>query len=99
MGVTPEFIDEARDGFGAMVKRTYGSTEAPTVTTASWDDPPEKARDTDGHSVGGAEISVVTPGTVQPVYLPWLPICGSGTADFGYHLSSDTPVTVSVPAA
>jgi cyclohexanecarboxylate-CoA ligase len=67
MGVTPEFIDEARDGFGAMVKRTYGSTEAPTVTTASWDDPPEKARDTDGHSVGGAEISVVTPGTVQPV--------------------------------
>ena len=67
MGVTPEFVDEARDGFGAMVTRTYGSTEAPTVTTASWDDPPEKARDTDGHSVGDAEISVVEPGTVRPV--------------------------------
>jgi cyclohexanecarboxylate-CoA ligase len=65
MGVTPEFIDEARDGFGAMVKRTYGSTEAPTMTTSSWQDPPDKARDTDGHSVGGAEIRVVAPGTVR----------------------------------
>ena len=67
MGVTPEFVDEAREGFGAMVKRTYGSTEAPTVTTASWDDPPDKARDTDGHPVGDAEVAVVTPGTVSPV--------------------------------
>jgi acyl-CoA synthetase (AMP-forming)/AMP-acid ligase II len=63
MGVTPEFIDAAREGLGAMVKRTYGSTEAPTVTTSSWQDSAEKARDTDGHSVGDAEIRVVEPGT------------------------------------
>jgi len=66
-GVTPEFIDLAREGFGAMVKRTYGSTEAPTVTTTCWDDPPEMARDTDGHAVGDAEIRVAVPGTVRPV--------------------------------
>jgi cyclohexanecarboxylate-CoA ligase len=63
MGVTPEFIDAAREGLGALVKRTYGSTEAPTVTTSSWQDSAEKARDTDGHSVGDAEIRVVEPGT------------------------------------
>jgi acyl-CoA synthetase (AMP-forming)/AMP-acid ligase II len=61
-GVTPEFVDMARKGLGAVVKRTYGSTEAPTVSTSSWEDPPERARDTDGHSVGDAEIKVVEPG-------------------------------------
>src|SRR5665811_1990545 len=45
MGVTPEFIDAAREGLGAMVKRTYGSTEAPTITTSSWQDGMDKARD------------------------------------------------------
>jgi cyclohexanecarboxylate-CoA ligase len=63
MGVTPEFIDAAREGLGAVVKRTYGSTEAPTVTTSSWQDSADKARETDGHSVGDAEIRVVEPGT------------------------------------
>jgi cyclohexanecarboxylate-CoA ligase len=67
MGVTPEFIDTAREGLGAMVKRTYGSTEAPTVTTSTLEDGPEKARDTDGHSVGDAEIKVVVPGTGRAV--------------------------------
>ncbi|HEY4928263.1 MAG TPA: AMP-binding protein [Acidimicrobiales bacterium] len=67
MGVTPEFIDAAREGLGAMVKRTYGSTEAPTVTTSSWQDTPDQARDTDGHSVGEAELAVVEPGTTRAV--------------------------------
>ena len=67
MGVTPEFIDTAREGLGALVKRTYGSTEAPTVTTSAWWDPADKARDTDGHSVGGAALRVVDPVTGRPV--------------------------------
>lgn len=67
MGVTPEFIDAAREGLGAMVKRTYGSTEAPTVTTSSWLDASDKARDTDGHSVGDAVIRVVDPATDRPL--------------------------------
>jgi cyclohexanecarboxylate-CoA ligase len=67
MGVTPEFIDTAREGLGAMVKRTYGSTEAPTVTTSTREDGPDRARDTDGHSVGAAEIRVVDPATDRPL--------------------------------
>ncbi|HUD18241.1 MAG TPA: fatty acid--CoA ligase family protein, partial [Acidimicrobiales bacterium] len=63
MGVTPEFIDSAREGLGAAVKRTYGSTEAPTVTTSTWQDGPARARDTDGHSVGDAVIRVADPVT------------------------------------
>ena len=58
MGVTPEFIDTAREAFGAMVKRTYGSTEAPTVTTSTFDDPPDRARDTDGHPLGDGEVRI-----------------------------------------
>jgi cyclohexanecarboxylate-CoA ligase len=61
MGVTPEFIDLARQELGATVKRTYGSTEAPTVTTCTAEDGPDKARDTDGHSVGDAVIRVADP--------------------------------------
>ena len=67
MGVTPEFIDTAREAFGAMVKRTYGSTEAPTITTSAFDDSPDRARDTDGHSVGDGEVRVVDPSTDRPV--------------------------------
>ena len=67
MGVTPEFIDSARLAFGAMVKRTYGSTEAPTVTTSTFEDGPDRARDTDGRSVGEAVIRVVDPATDRPV--------------------------------
>jgi len=67
MGVTPEFIDSARQAFGATVKRTYGSTEAPTITTSTFEDPPERARDTDGHPLGDAEVRVVEPGTDRPV--------------------------------
>ncbi len=67
MGVTPEFIDIARQEFGATVKRTYGSTEAPTVTTCTAEDGADKARDTDGHSVGDAVIRIVAPGTNRKV--------------------------------
>jgi cyclohexanecarboxylate-CoA ligase len=55
-GVTPAFVDEATERLGAFVKRSYGSTEAPTVTTTWADDPPERARDTDGRVTGGMEI-------------------------------------------
>lgn len=63
MGVTPAFVDRAREGLGARVKRTYGSTEAPTITTSTAADPAERARDTDGRSVGDGVVRVVDPGT------------------------------------
>jgi acyl-CoA synthetase (AMP-forming)/AMP-acid ligase II len=61
MGVTPEFIGAARQELDATVKRTYGSTEAPTVTTCTAADGPDRARDTDGHSVGDCVIRIVDP--------------------------------------
>ncbi len=63
MGVTPEFIEAAHQGLGAIVKRSYGSTEAPTVSTCTNDDPQERCRDTDGRAVGQAEIRAVDPAT------------------------------------
>ncbi len=65
MGVTPEFVDKARRGLGATVKRTYGSTEAPTITTSTVADGPDRARDTDGHPVGDGVVLVVDPGATR----------------------------------
>jgi acyl-CoA synthetase (AMP-forming)/AMP-acid ligase II len=67
MGVTPEFIEAARAAFGSMVKRTYGSTEAPTMTTWTASDDPDKARDTDGRPMGDGVIRVVDPLTGRMV--------------------------------
>jgi cyclohexanecarboxylate-CoA ligase len=67
--VTPAFVEDTARVFDCRVKRTYGSTEAPTVTTSTNDDPFEKARDTDGRATGLVELLVVDPehGTPQPV--------------------------------
>jgi cyclohexanecarboxylate-CoA ligase len=58
-GVTPAFVTEASAALGAVVKRTYGSTEAPTITTSGADDPPDRACLTDGRATGEAEVRVV----------------------------------------
>jgi cyclohexanecarboxylate-CoA ligase len=59
--VTPAFVEDTARVFDCRVKRTYGSTEAPTVTTSMSDDPFEKARDTDGRAVGQVELRIVDP--------------------------------------
>jgi cyclohexanecarboxylate-CoA ligase len=61
--VTPAFVEETARTFDCRVKRTYGSTEAPTVTTSTDDDPFEQARDTDGRAVGYVELRVSEPET------------------------------------
>jgi acyl-CoA synthetase (AMP-forming)/AMP-acid ligase II len=63
MTVSPDFVEATASAFGATVKRTYGSTEAPTITTSTWNDPPERARHTEGRTVSGAELRVVDPET------------------------------------
>jgi cyclohexanecarboxylate-CoA ligase len=55
-GVTPAFVTEATERLDCLVKRTYGSTEAPTVTTSMVGDPPERARTTDGRATGIARL-------------------------------------------
>ena len=67
MSVAPTFVQSVSEAFGATVKRTYGSTEAPTITTSAWDDPPERARDTDGRVVSQAELRLVDPVTGRVV--------------------------------
>ncbi|HLG00655.1 MAG TPA: class I adenylate-forming enzyme family protein [Acidimicrobiia bacterium] len=71
-GVTPSFVDAARREFGAVVKRTYGSTEAPTVTTSHAGDDAGRAQDTDGRATGDVELLVVDPETLEA--------CPPGTA-------------------
>jgi len=61
--VSPAFVDATAAAFGCRVKRTYGSTEAPTVTTSGPDDPPGRARDTDGRALGELELEVRDPDT------------------------------------
>ena len=57
-GVSPAFASRARAELGVVVKRAYGSTEAPTITTSRHDDPPERMVSTDGRPFGGSEIRV-----------------------------------------
>ena len=61
MGVRPEFIEAASAGLGAIGKRSYGSSEAPTGATCTNDDPPERCRDTDGRARGQTELRIVDP--------------------------------------
>ena len=63
--VTPAFVHRARDAFGCTVKRAYGSTEAPTVTTCTNDDDPERMADTDGHPFSPTQIRVDEHGEIQ----------------------------------
>ena len=53
--VTPAFVEATAAAFGCRVKRTYGSTEAPTVTTSTHGDP-AGAGETDGRAVGEVEL-------------------------------------------
>lgn len=62
-GVTPAFVADARDRLDATVKRTYGSTEAPTVTTSTPRDSARQARDTDGRPVSAVRLRVSDPVT------------------------------------
>jgi cyclohexanecarboxylate-CoA ligase len=55
-GVTPSFVAEAADRLGARVKRSYGSTEAPTITSSSARDSAPRAAETDGRPVGQCEL-------------------------------------------
>ncbi len=57
-GVTPAFAQRASRELGAVVKRTYGSTEAPSVTTSRFDDPVEQMIHTDGRAFGDTRIRV-----------------------------------------
>lgn len=61
-GVTPAFCLRAADTLGVVVKRSYGSTEAPTIATSRFDDPTDKMILTDGRAFGDARLRVADNG-------------------------------------
>jgi acyl-CoA synthetase (AMP-forming)/AMP-acid ligase II len=66
-GVTPAFVESISRALDCRLKRTYGSTEAPTVTTSLASDSPLRAATTDGRAVGVAELRTVDPVTAADV--------------------------------
>jgi cyclohexanecarboxylate-CoA ligase len=58
-GVNPAFVERARHELGANVKRSYGSTEAPTVATSGPDADIGQSSFTDGRAIGDAELRLV----------------------------------------
>jgi cyclohexanecarboxylate-CoA ligase len=66
--MTPAALAHLAARLGCVVKRTYGMTEAPSVTTSHDGDPPSRGRETDGRVVGEAEVVIVdaADGTVLP---------------------------------
>ncbi|MCY3577849.1 MAG: AMP-binding protein [bacterium] len=63
--VTPAFVNRARDAFGCVVKRAYGSTEAPTVTSCTNGDDPERMANTDGRPFAPTQIRIDEHGEIQ----------------------------------
>ena len=61
-GVSEAFVLDAAARLGCTVKRTYGSTEAPTVATSSPGDDPGAAHRHDGRAIGAVELRVAAGG-------------------------------------
>ncbi len=57
-GVTPAFCERAATTLEVVVKRSYGSTEAPTIATSRFDDPIDRMIHTDGRAFGDARMRV-----------------------------------------
>lgn len=64
-GVSAAFVRDAADRLGARVKRSYGSTEAPTVATSTDGDTQEQAATTDGRAVGEVELRLGPGGELE----------------------------------
>jgi len=70
-GVAPVTVREGAASFGGphgcWCKRTYGSTEYPTLTTGFLGDDAERQATTDGVIIGPAELRIVDPSTLRDV--------------------------------
>jgi cyclohexanecarboxylate-CoA ligase len=62
-GVAPAMVREGARDFDCWCKRTYGSTEYPTLTTGLLGDDPERDATTDGRLIAGSELRIVDPQT------------------------------------
>jgi cyclohexanecarboxylate-CoA ligase len=66
-GVSAAFVEEASAALGARVKRTYGSTEAPTIATSGPRDSKRRAAETDGRAIGAVDLRITDPTTGRAV--------------------------------
>lgn len=57
-GVAPAMVREGASAFDCWCKRTYGSTEYPTLTTGQLGDDPECDASTDGRLIGEGECKI-----------------------------------------
>src|SRR5438477_4216581 len=57
--IPTEMVRDAAKRLGCVVKRAYGSTEVPTLTATSVDDPEDMRFETDGRAIGSAEMRIV----------------------------------------
>lgn len=64
-GVGADFCSDASERLGAVVKRSYGSTEAPTVATSRVGDDPLRGWHSDGRATPGAALRVDTDGQLH----------------------------------
>ncbi len=55
----PRAVAERATGLGISIVRSYGSTELPSTTGASHDEPVDKRLSTDGRAMPGVEIRIV----------------------------------------
>jgi cyclohexanecarboxylate-CoA ligase len=60
-------VREGAVEFGCWCKRTYGSTEYPTLTTGRFGDALDRDAGTDGPLIGAAELRIVDPETLVDV--------------------------------
>lgn len=66
-GVAPAMVREGARELDCWCKRTYGSTEYPTLTTGLLGDDSERDATTDGRLIDGAELRIVNPETAVDV--------------------------------
>jgi cyclohexanecarboxylate-CoA ligase len=64
-GVSAAFCEQVAAEFGTTVKRSYGSTEAPTVATNHADDDVRLGWDTDGRAVDGVSFRIGDAGELE----------------------------------
>jgi cyclohexanecarboxylate-CoA ligase len=62
-GVSASFVQAASAALGCRVKRTYGSTEAPTIATSGPRDSRRRAAETDGRAIGAVRLRITDPAT------------------------------------
>ncbi len=55
----PRAVAERATALGISIVRSYGSTELPSTTGASHDEPVDKRLSTDGHAMPGVEIRII----------------------------------------